>query len=140
MQLDSAGLRKIITEDEPELLVDTAKKLGESLVAGGLTTSQIRNIFGAVRVIQSKWSSPTGSTIAQAQRELELLKPKLSYQAARHKAVGPLEKWLVEAITLVRKDPNDEVRFVRFGRFVDFFEAVLAYHTASGGKQEEGRR
>ena len=61
-------------------------------------------------------------------RELLLLKPKLAYQAAREEKVKPLADVLEVAIDQV------DGRRERFQRFVELFEAILAYHTTYGGK------
>jgi CRISPR-associated protein Csm2 len=118
-------IRTIIAEDDPRLLVDQAKAIGKAL-SKSLTKSQIRNIFGAVRQLQMNWTEEAQT--AAAYRQLLMLKPKLNYQAARTKEVEPLAQVLDKAIDHVGDDR------IRFGRFVDFFEAILAYHTAFGGK------
>ncbi len=118
-------IRTIITQDDPRLLVDQAKGIGRAL-SKSLTKSQIRNIFGTVRQIQMNWTGEDQK--AASYRQLLMLKPKLRYQAARAEAVEPLADVLDKAIDHVGDDP------VRFGRFADFFEAILAYHTAFGGK------
>jgi CRISPR-associated protein Csm2 len=111
-------------------LVKRAKEVGDSL-ARQLTTSQIRNVFGTVRQIQMMWvPQATSQQQQQATRQLLLLKPKLAYQARRERGQGVkiLDKVLSPAIDLVGDDRE------RFQNFVDFFEAILAYHTAAGGK------
>ena len=52
------------------------------------------------------------------------------YQAARERGGGvkELTNVLTPAIDLVGENRN------RFQNFVDFFEAILAYHTAAGGR------
>ncbi len=60
-------------------------------------------------------------------RELILLKPKLRYQTARKNELEDLALLLIRAIDQVE---NRE----QFQRFADFFEAILAYHKAAGGK------
>jgi len=120
---------KIVTQDEPKLLVDEAERAGEQLAAGKLTKSQIRNIFGTVRQIQSSWPLTIKPDDEKARvRELLLLKPKLAYQAARHTNVKPLADVLAVAIDQVQGQR------ARFQRFVELFEAILAYHTSYGGK------
>ena len=122
-------LVRIIQSNAPEdaqLLVEWAEKLGASLQAKGLTTGQIRNVFGTVRQIEAQWREGD----SRAARKLILLKPKLSYQAARQRGKGgeELAEVLGQAIDLVENKADN------FGRFVDFFEAILAYHKAAGGK------
>ncbi len=128
----------VIMGDDP---VASAKELVRSAEAWGrylaqelkLSTSQIRTIFGEVRRIEMSWAS--GETHARATGDLLLLKPKLAYQAARDaeknrrtKPVQALASILTPGIDRVQESQK------RFQRFVDFFEAVLAYHKAAGGK------
>jgi len=122
-------LRAIIQEGDTKLLVQWAEEIGKTL-ARQLTTSQIRNIFGTVRQIEMSWSPQATEREQQwAARQFMLLKPKLAYQAKRERGRGveQLAKVLTPAIDMVGEDRE------RFQRFVDFFEAILAYHTAYGG-------
>lgn len=118
-------------------LVETAQTWGEYLAKQGLTTSQIRGIFGQVRQIEMAWPLDVQNSqrVQAAERDLILLKPKLAYQAQRDaeknkntQPVRSLEGILIPAIDLVEGNRDN------FQRFVDFFEAVLAYHRAAGGK------
>lgn len=126
-------LRIIIQGDAVESAqktVEWAQRLAKALKAADLKGSQIRNVFGQVRQIEMSW--PLGDEqsdyAGQASRDLILLKPKLAYQAERVSAVAPLAKVLAAGIDLVNGNR------VYFQRFVDFFEAILAYHKAEGGK------
>ncbi len=127
--VSEADLKKIIQDGDTKLLVNQAKEIGQNL-ARQLTTSQIRNIFGTVRQIEMSWSAQASEDEKQlAMRHLMLLKPKLAYQAKREKGQGvqQLADIFVPAIDMVNEDRK------HFQNFVDFFEAILAYHTASGG-------
>ena len=108
-----------IIEKGGEPLVTAAEILGRKL-ARNLKTSQIRKVYGAVKKIQmsEKFS----------RNELIMLKPKLAYAAARKPEVEDLKDTLTKAINEV---DNDEEKFKNF---VDFFEAILAYHKAFGGE------
>ncbi|MGQ9457144.1 MAG: type III-A CRISPR-associated protein Csm2 [Anaerolineae bacterium] len=125
---DLARIIRGNTLEDAQLLVEKARALGRALHDKGLTTSQIRNIYGTVRQLEAQW--PRGAPNPEAARELVLLKPKLAYQAARqpHKGVEELADVLGRAIDKVGADRE------HFGRFVDFFEAILAYHREAGGK------
>ena len=107
---------RVITEGG-EILVETAEQLGQQL-ARNLTRSQIRNIYGAVKKMQMKGGLDT--------HKLAMLKPKLAYAAKRHerqsRGINTLKDVLTQAIDLVENDSK------KFNRFVDFFEAILAYH------------
>ncbi len=110
---------RVITEGG-EILVKEAERQGQQL-ARNLTTSQIRNIYGAVKKMQMK-----GGELDT--HKLLMLKPKLAYAAKRHGGgVDTLKDVLTQAIDLVGKDKE------KFSRFVDFFEAILAYHKFYGG-------
>jgi CRISPR-associated protein Csm2 len=127
-----ADLKAIIVDGDAEVLVRQAEALGRQL-ARPLTTSQIRNVFGTVRRIEMKWPDAAGDEPAgAAYRDLVLLKPKLAYQEKRERGKGQGVKMLREvldpAIDLVQGKRD------RFQNFVDFFEAILAYHKAHGGK------
>lgn len=128
---DQDNVKRFIEQDEPEMLVKTAQDVGKALAEQDrLKTNQIRNIFGEARKIQARWRSTSESSQRTA---LILLKPKLEYQAARHKEVGRLRDWLVASIDAVTINPNRDKEYDRFKRFMQFFEAILAYHKASGG-------
>lgn len=127
--------RSFIENDRPKELIETAETLGKKLVDQGLATSQIRNIFGMVRQIKMNWSmDPNGSY-----RQAVLLKPKILYQAKRlenkvRNLSALLDTELVPALDAVIEAP-DNAKQVRFERFTDFFEAVVAYHKKYGGKE-----
>jgi CRISPR-associated protein Csm2 len=106
-----------------KILVETAEQLGKRLMEERLTKSQIRNIYGAVKKMQMKGELDP--------HKLLMLKPKLAYAAKRHKdvkGVDTLKDILTQAIDLVENEQE------KFNRFVDFFEAILAYHKFYGGK------
>ncbi len=135
-------LRTIITDpDGAQTLVEWAQRLGENLYKMGLTTSQIRALFGEVRQIQAEW----GINRQRAFRRLVLLRPKMAYRARkeRGKAVEELVKVLDPALNYVIKAgprPQNQPPGTRdnqddnFQRFAEFFEAILAYHKAYGGQ------
>lgn len=122
-------LKAIITNDSSaEILVAVSKELGEAL-AKPLATSQIRAIFGEVMRIKADWLQGTDEHKVRAKRAFILLRPKLAYRGRREKgqAVAHLTGVLSQASELV--EGNDD----NFRRFIEFFEAILAYHRAAGG-------
>ena len=132
--MNTTALRSIIVEGDGKTTVEEADNLGQALAKQRLTTNQIRNIFGTVRRIEMNWpDQPKDEAGVQravkAQRDLLLLKPKMAYQARRERGRGVqmLTDVLSDAIDLVGSDRT------KFQYFVDFFEAVLAYHKAHGG-------
>jgi CRISPR-associated protein Csm2 len=129
----SKELNTIIRGDMLEsarLTNEWGQKIGKALQRD-LKAAQIRNIFGKVRQIEMNWSS--GGSAQVAQRDLILLKPKLRYQSERKREVESLAMLLIDAIDLVDAADEYEARD-KFQRFVDFFEAILAYHKAEGGR------
>jgi CRISPR-associated protein Csm2 len=135
------NLESIITDgDSTQILVESANGIGKELVDARLTTSQIRAIFGEIRRIEGDWrpSSEGGKAeeeknkerAKRANRSLILLKPKMAYRAQkeRGKGVSDLEKILSPAIDYVNGNRDN------FLRFVDFLEAILAYHKYHGGR------
>ncbi len=118
-------LARIIVEGDAEALVKRAEELGRGL-AQPLSTSQIRSLFTEVRQIEAQWRhSPE-----RASRRLTLLKPKMAYRARKETGQGvqALVDVLTPCVDLVQGDA------ARFTRFVEFFEAILAYHKAYGGR------
>ena len=86
---------RVITEGG-EILVKEAEQRGQQL-ARNLTTSQIRNIYSAVKKMQMK-----GGELDT--HKLLMLKPKLAYAAKRHGGgVDTLKDVLTQAIDLVGK-------------------------------------
>ncbi len=102
-------------------LVELAERVGRLVKNQGLTTSQIRNIYGLVKKMEMKGFN---------EHEMMMLKPKMAYAAARASGQGArtLSQVLSDAIDAVGSDPE------KFPRFVDLFEAILAYHKEAGGK------
>ena len=124
------SIQTIMTQDQAgQELVQFAERTAERLVKDGLTRSQIRNIFTEVRKVEALWETDSN----KAARRLTMLKPKLDYQSARQRHVKGLQDVLTQAIDMVIQAEGDE-RNQRFDRFVELFEAILAYHRAKGGR------
>lgn len=91
-----------------------------------LSTSQIRNIFGEVKRMQISDQF--------SESKLLLLKPQMAYSAKRANKQGveelrDLMNLCIETVIEAQEDQSD-----RFENFANFFEAILAYHRAFGGK------
>lgn len=128
-------LRTIITDPlGTETLVRRADEWGKSLKETGLTTSQIRSLFGEVRQIQGQWGIDAENR-SKALRRFILLKPKMAYRARkdRIKAVEQLVNLLTPAVDFVIAEKDVARQDANFQRFVEFFEAILAYHKSYGG-------
>lgn len=123
-------LRLILSGDNgSQTLVKKAEDVGKQLARERLKASQIRAVFDEVRQIESLWLQDA----QKALHKVNLLKPKLAYRAARSQdGVPTLKEVLTEAIDIVVESP--EAAKERFRRFTEFFEAIIAYHKAHGGR------
>lgn len=123
------SIHTIMTADNAgEELVTFARDTAIKLVKADLRTNQIRNIFTEVRQIEALWDSENPE---KSLRRLNMLKPKMAYQTARERKVKGLAEVLEEAITEVVKAADKNAAFKRF---MDLFEAILAYHKAEGAR------
>jgi CRISPR-associated protein Csm2 len=105
-----------------------------------LSNSQIRNFFGEVKRIQmTVISDGSDENWFKIKSAFLLIKPKLAYSVGRiiqrnqKSKINEFGEVFSIAIDKVKADePEASVRFMRF---VDFFEAVLAYHKSFGGSE-----
>ncbi|MBW1982613.1 MAG: type III-A CRISPR-associated protein Csm2 [Deltaproteobacteria bacterium] len=138
-------VEKIIKGGDAECLVKTAKQIAKDMIKKkkksdevnekvSVSTSQIRNIFGTAKKIEMRMNSTDQRSISEAYAKLLLLKPKMAYangrfnKGNRRPGFKVLVDCLSEAIDMV--EGQDE----RMKNFFNFFEAILAYHRAEGGK------
>jgi CRISPR-associated protein Csm2 len=101
-------------------MVQVAEGFGRH-ISRDVSSSHIRNIYGTVKQMEMSGFS---------YHELVMLKPKIAYAARRDgsNAARELKDILTVAIDAVGNNPE------HFQRFADFFEAILAYHKAFGGR------
>lgn len=119
-----------ITRKLDKAAIDFAENFGK-YIADKLSTSQIRNFFGEVRRIQMRG-------IEKEKTAFLLLKPKLAYAAKRKGGIGAenFKKIMEQAHNaVIEVENNDEEFKKRFKNYVDFLEAILAFHKAYGRKQ-----
>lgn len=129
--IPTQDIQQIITNPErADLIVKHADALGNEL-SRPLTTAQIRALFGEVRQIQGQMSIDH----KKAWRRLHLLKPKIAYRVRRAPGQGVkmLADTLVPALDEVLKANDEPTQKAYFKNFVEFFEAILAYHKYHGG-------
>ena len=122
-------IESFIQKDETAKdMVEYAKELA-SKIFRDVSTSQIRNAYGTVKKLEMQRDFSDKSY-----RELLLLKPKLAY--ARGRADGKKRETfkLLEDALSAAIDAVDVKQPETFKRFCNFFEAILAYHKAHGGK------
>ena len=115
-----------------EAMVKGAQKLGKELKDLKLTTSQIRRVFGTVK----KMEMDSLKENFQLDR-LWLVLPRIFYASARPGATSGTRKVrtiLDSSVNYIFETEDGEIQKKRFHSFCDFFEAILAYHRAYGGK------
>jgi CRISPR-associated protein Csm2 len=100
-----------------------ADEFGKKIKDGGLTTSQIRNVFGEMRRIQMYGYDNQKTSFI-------LLKPKLAYAVKRNENNGLKDFFKFFDIAYKSVDSKDH-----FKNMMDLTEAVLAYHKFHGGKE-----
>ncbi|MES2648153.1 MAG: type III-A CRISPR-associated protein Csm2 [Bacteroidota bacterium] len=104
-----------------------AEAMGKALKDDGLTTSQIRNVFGEMRKIQM-------NGFEKEKSKFLLLRAKLAYATKRQQARG-MDKFyelFCEAYDAV--DTKSSKGNVQFDKLLHLMEAVLAYHKFYGGQ------
>ena len=135
----------IIVNKDARLLVNTAKKIALEMIArfssgqindgGSVSTSQIRNIYGTTKKIEM---SLDAENVDEMYGRLLLLKPKMAYANGRFNKPSkwgdriPGFKVLVDCLSYAIDEVNGDMD--RMKNFFSFFEAILAYHKAEGGK------
>lgn len=109
-------------EQSADEMVQFAENLGRHLQEKKVTSSQIRNAYGGVKKMEMSGWGPT------TRRHLLLIKPRLAYAAGRHRNGLTELKQVMDTVIDAVVGP------LEFQRFCQFFEAILAYHRAFGGK------
>ena len=124
--LSEDDARRIVEEGDAERLVTMAAELGPRL---GVNLTQLRRFFGEVKRIEMLWSQPGAED--RARRRAILLEPRLSYQVQRQTQVRALRNVLQPCLKFAAKDRD------RFQRFVEFYEALIAYapRSTQGGRE-----
>lgn len=111
-----------IVEGDAKLLVDRAHEVAQGL-RDDTSRTQLRRLYGEVKRIEMLWrgAAQSGEKEKEAQRRVLLLKPRLAYQVARQSRLRGLQRTIEPVIDAVGADR------ARFQRFVEFFEAIVAY-------------
>ena len=110
-----------------EILIEKLDSFGNYLAnTARLKTTQIRKFFSSVKKIQSELRS--GRKATEPRQRILRLKPALAYATARQKKqLQEFTEVMYLAMDMVKK-PED------FEYFVEFLEAIVAYHKFHGGK------
>lgn len=108
--------------------LSTRKEDGEKkIIDAEMTTSQVRKFFGEVKRLQMTDFDES---------KFVMLKPKLAYAVGRAKKnvrarnynIACFEEVISKAIDTVLNNKTEKARQEAFKNFVDFFEAIVAYH------------
>lgn len=98
-----------------------AENTGKLLYRKGISVSQIRKVFSEAKKINYENEGPY---------KLKMLKAVIAYTAGRFgRKMDDFKEIFSKAIDLAEKDSES------LKRFKDFFEAVIAYHRAYGGRE-----
>ena len=84
-----------------------------------VTTTQIRRIFQEVKRLPNEFE--------KSKVDLNLLRPKLAYQKGRFSELTDIQKLFDHLIKNIHTD-------LELANFKEFFEAIICYHKAHGGK------
>lgn len=114
--LSPEDARKIV-EGDVKLLIGRARQAAQGL-RDEASRTQLRRLYGETKRIEMLWQ---GGKADEAGRRLLLLKPRLHYQVARQSKLRALRSTIEPVIDAVGGDRS------RFQRFVEFFEAIVAY-------------
>ncbi len=105
-----------------------AEKLAERS-RSRLKTTQLRRFFGAIKDIEKDLERNEWKKV---EADFYLLKPKLAY--AKGRKLIPDEFFYVVKSLMNKIDKGDEQdKKANYNRFVEFLEAVVAYHKFHGG-------
>ncbi len=116
-------VRQFIQDDAAAAdMIKACEIFGGELKNNGVTTTQLRNAYGSMKKLEMVgWSEQTKTKVL-------LIKPRLAYAAGRHKkGMVDLSRVMADAIDAIRDEQD-------FQRFCNFFEAIVAYFKAAGGK------
>ena len=92
----------------------------------GMKNTQLRSFFEAIKKLQrnKKWED--------IKPEFVLLKPRMAVRVGRGKVEEGFFKVIVSAMDKIEVDDEEET-MKNFNVFVEFFEAIIAYHKYLGG-------
>lgn len=112
-----------ITKGADPEMITFAEEAGKYMAINELKNSKIRSIYGEIKRIQM-------GSFDSKKTSFLLLKPKVAYALGRDYSNKGLQKFK----SIFDKAANEVNDQKSFNNFCDFFEAILAYHKAHGGK------
>lgn len=128
LQVNPETIKKWIVTGIDKSTIVFSNYFGEFFARNGLTTSQIRIVFGELRRIQMNGYTKEKTSFL-------LLKPKLAYAVKRNKSNGLTKFYDFFSIAYDAVETEDnKIGEVHFINFINLFESVLAYHKYHGGQ------
>ncbi len=125
--------QEIIENSNGKLLVLAGESFGILLKARGISSNQLRNIFGYVKKIECGIKgNKNEKLLGNVMLKLRLLLPKISYIIGRERnyeskeMLEILRSFFGECIEKINGDKS------KFALFVDTFESILSYHKYYG--------
>ena len=113
---------KEILNGNGRLIVKVSEDIGkQTSQRGGVSTSQIRRIFGDLKRRQYKEFD---------NNKIQLIRPKLAYTFSRHSRYRGMDLLIGTMDFLIEKV---EVK-ADFENVINLFESILAYHKKEGGR------
>lgn len=104
-----------------------AYKVAEYSKSENIKTNQLRKFFGAIRKMEGE------NSWEKIEPKFYLLKPRMAVGVGRKTIKKPFYNVIVAAMNKVNVG-SDEDKLENFKVFVDFFEAIVAYHKFLGGE------
>ena len=116
-----------ITIDELVAIDGDAYEIAGYAVDNGMKNTQLRSFFEAIKKLErnKKWKD--------IKPELILLKPRIAVRVGRGKVEEGFFKVIVAAMDKIEVKDNEKETMKNFNVFVEFFEAIIAYHKYLGG-------
>ncbi len=125
--------KEIFENGNAKTMVVLSQAMGRYLKEKGVTSSQIRNIFGYVKRIDMGIDSKSDTLDKSSLKKLYLLSPKLAY------VIGRSNRYVGGALSILKELFDKSIEKVgnskdKFKTFMDLFESILSYHKFYGGK------
>lgn len=114
--IEDYDIKSWITCEADEKTVELAEKAAKYMGDKGVTTSQIRNIYGEIKRIQMNYEAERVAFL--------LLKPKVAYMLARNKNNDGLKLFNDIFKAAAQYVVNDST----YTNFCNMMEALVAYH------------
>ncbi len=123
MSHNDKKIREELGKKEIKGLIKKAKELAQNL--SPTKASQVRRMYNSVLKTQEQLSENKNE---KWERELSMLKPRITYQSKRHKDLQDLTNYIISFISIIEEQKNKEKKETFTEKFCLFMEAVVAYH------------